>query len=83
MFSSGVCLRKTRSFRENCLRQPESPVFPNLKNQPQSALVLIPGCGLITLFCLWADDQCSNVTSAMGRIMGIRLIENNDRPTPA
>ena len=52
-----------------------------MENQPQSALVLIYGGGLITLFCLRADDECRNVTSAMGRIIGLRLIKNNDQQT--
>jgi hypothetical protein len=53
-----------------------------VENQPQSALVLIQsGLRLITLLCLQADNESSNVTSAIGRIIGVRLIEDNDQQT--
>jgi hypothetical protein len=49
-----------------------------VENQPQGALVLIQGCRLITVLCLRADHEVSNVTSAVGRIIGVRFIEDND-----
>ena len=57
-------------------------LIPQVRGESAAgALVLIHRGRLISLLCLRADDEGSDVTSAIGRIVCLRLIENNNQQT--
>src|SRR5450631_3532370 len=77
--SPGAASEKFVHFRSAICGSGVSGYSQSMENQPQCALVLIQSCRLMTLLRFRANDKRGYVTAAVGRIVRIRLIKDNDQ----